>query len=496
MKRTVLRLVTLATIFALFLPIRSVAAVQTPALRSGVAVESNGSGTVIINEVMFAPVVGGYEWVELKNGGSSAFHLAGYRLTDEDGNWYRIPAALPDVPPGAFVVVLFDGLGAAGNGLDFADNVATLHTGPGVVDVFEDDADQVALYNTRRLVYLPLVLSGSTGSAQAAAWNLATSVPAAALAASDIVSFVAYGAPLGDDDVAWQAGLWRRGAFKSLARGLGEDTGERLPDETLGRVPNSQSNTVDDWTLYLASQATKGGENPWPVISWYYPPAGAALGDSTFAVSWAPVAGVTGYRFQLDDNSDFSSPEVDETLQEAAYVPSSPVAAGDYHWRVKALFAGGESAWSAGVEIHSLALPDSTANRVTAESMKTLGITWQLQHKDTNMLCLDGDAETGENAWDSPHSSRGEHGENYCVRASVAMLASYYGGKLSQDRISYETFKGGEPELDLGHGQTVTRAQAVAAVEWLWAPCSRPPRASRRFLRSRLGSMTTGRCAR
>jgi len=36
------------------------------------------------------------------------------------------------------------------------------------------------------------------------------------------------------------------------------------------------------------------------------------------------------------------------------------------------------------------------------------------------------------------------------------MIASYYGGKLSQDRISYELFRGGPPEGDLGHDVGVT----------------------------------------
>ena len=69
------------------------AAAQTdpaaPAARSLAA----GSDGIFINEVMFAPAPGGYEWVELKNGSGSPVRLAGYRLTDEDGNWYRIPAA-------------------------------------------------------------------------------------------------------------------------------------------------------------------------------------------------------------------------------------------------------------------------------------------------------------------------------------------------------------------------------------------------------------------
>ena len=82
------------------------------------------------------------------------------------------------------------------------------------------------------------------------------------------------------------------------------------------------------------------------------------------------------------------------------------------------------------------------------------------------MLCLDGDDETGNHAWDAPHTSRGIHGRRYCVRASVSMLASYYGGELSQDRLSYEVFKGGRPEGALGHETGVSYGQVDTIVNW------------------------------
>jgi hypothetical protein len=52
------------------------------------------------------------------------------------------------------------------------------------------------------------------------------------------------------------------------------------------------------------------------------------------------------------------------------------------------------------------------------------------------------------------------------------MMASFYGGKLSQDRISYEIFKGGPPEGDLGYGEGFTvdplfsRDDLTTALSW------------------------------
>jgi len=321
---------------------------------------------------MFYPSAGGYEWVELKNTGSTPISIGGYSVTDEDGNWYRIPNSLPPVPSGDFVVIVFDGVGSAGDDYDFGDNVATLHTPPGLVNIFEDSADQCALYThiPGHLLYLPLLMKNFES------WNPPVPQPPSDFPAPSIVSFVAWGADPGADATnAIQASLWGQGWFKSLARGLGEDSETRTPNETIGLLPGSQTNTVDDWTLYLASQTTKGSENVWPVISWYYPPVGATLDSATFAVSWNPVEGATGYRFQMDDNSDFSSPIIDLTLQEAAYVPSTPVAEGTYYWRVKVIFTSGESPWSSGVEIHSLTLPYGSSAGVRGLASKTLGIT-------------------------------------------------------------------------------------------------------------------------
>jgi hypothetical protein len=102
--------------------------------------------SIHINEVMFFPEDGGTEWVELKNCCSFSMDIRGYSLTDEDDNWYRFPCSLPFVPPGAFVVVMFDGAGAGSNDYDFSDNVVVLHSGSGLIDIFDDNADQVSLY--------------------------------------------------------------------------------------------------------------------------------------------------------------------------------------------------------------------------------------------------------------------------------------------------------------------------------------------------------------
>ena len=89
-----------------------------------------------------------------------------------------------------------------------------------------------------------------------------------------------------------------------------------------------------------------------------------------------------------------------------------------------------------------------------------LDITHELQRKDTKMLCLDGCSETGSTCWDGEQVDHNGHGSHYCVRASVKMINSYYGGVLSQDRMTYwmiveypaSNKKALKTDFDLWHG--------------------------------------------
>jgi hypothetical protein len=74
-----------------------------------------------------------------------------------------------------------------------------------------------------------------------------------------------------------------------------------------------------------------------------------------------------------------------------------------------------------------------------------LYVPWEFQHKDTNMLCLEGCRIDGPSAWDLIHTYHYIHGNNYCGRAVTAMIVNWYldragrgDEKLSQDRISFK----------------------------------------------------------
>lgn len=101
-----------------------------------------------------------------------------------------------------------------------------------------------------------------------------------------------------------------------------------------------------------------------------------------------------------------------------------------------------------------------------------LGIIGQAQLKDTRMLCLQGCSLLGEHAWDIQHKTYSyecSHCRKYCVRAAIAMINNYYGGNISQDRISFyilAEIHSHPPETDLGHGRGFTVDQATSALSW------------------------------
>ena len=135
---------------------------------------------------------------------------------------------------------------------------------------------------------------------------------------------------------------------------------------------------------------------------------------------------------------------------------------------------GQAGSWSAPAEINSLTFSGTVGGAVApaAAFAKVLGIQWQLQRKDTRMVCHEGDSETGTAAWDAPHPTTGAptaHGDNYCERASISMLASYYGGHLSQDRIAYEDYRG-EPVDQLGHDQRGNYTYIDVQLTWARIP--------------------------
>lgn len=137
-----------------------------------------------------------------------------------------------------------------------------------------------------------------------------------------------------------------------------------------------------------------------------------------------------------------------------------------------------------GIGLHTLteeSLADGTQEKILAK------IEHQFQRKDTKLLCLDGcssdldgsDKGKGRH-WDSEQSGLLggiSHGSGNCARAVISMMVSFYGKRLSQDRIAFymeeERPSAGDnlPEGDLAHNKGMqysedTGGDETIALEW------------------------------
>ncbi|MBN2789184.1 MAG: choice-of-anchor D domain-containing protein [Candidatus Delongbacteria bacterium] len=77
------------------------------------------------------------------------------------------------------------------------------------------------------------------------------------------------------------------------------------------------------------------------------PADSSSFEDQTPTFDWNDVTGANGYNIQIDNNSDFSSPEIDTSTALSQYTAST-MAYGTYYWKVRARNTAGSSAFTSG----------------------------------------------------------------------------------------------------------------------------------------------------
>jgi hypothetical protein len=393
-----------------------------------------GAARVLLNEIVFQPVSGQPQWVELVNTGGASAPLAGYALENHAGERFALPSRLT-LPAGSVLLVRFDG--RAGSDADGVHAAPTTFLSP---DGF-------------------VQLAGPQGRLDRIAW--------------------------GDNQAA--AANLSRGGYSE----------ERTPGMSLGRVPRTTTSDPLDWVPYAPDQATPGQANPQPGVEILVPVDGAIVSVGEVSLSWYTVAGAVRYRVQLAIDSSFGSPLVDRTV-DAPPVAAPSLAPGSYVWRVQAISAEGTTAEysrpsaltvrparkAASGRTRSLfgrllpvvlARPPQTADD---ELPTVFDVPLIRQHKDTRMLLIETRRDTGQHAWDVDHQDldRSDPADNMnCASACIAMLSGFYGARLSQDRINYEVFSADEPgpQGDVNWGRGYNRERMVRAMAFAFGV---PPR--------------------
>jgi hypothetical protein len=454
-------------------------------------------GRLAVNEVMPVAAEGEAPWVELFNAGELPVSTAGVVLTDMDDNSYTIPDGSPMIQPGDLVLIQFDGQGPGMDDYDAGDGLVVLHTPETLTAPFAPEGDQVALFSSD--VFIP----------------------------DNAIDFVAWALPpVESDNPAVAAGIWLDGAYVNAERG-GRISGVSQPGESLGVFPGQPVGLPNSWVVYATSETTPGEANVVPTPAVMLPGPGAVVFREGFLLGWYDVPHAASYVLQIDDNAEFDSPDVEQVLEETAFKPETPPDEGTYFWRIQAVDAQGEAgpftteseitvvditppdiadptAFSQDSDTHTAmkTWPYMTANalmsvgvgvssmtgEVNSPSVELFeflsplqagewnikridGLTPLLQHKDSDMICWYGDDEIGaRKPWDGPHQdtagSHTPHGRNYCARASIAMVNNYYGGDLTQDRISFQLFGHRRHRNDLGHDVPTRDREITNLLDW------------------------------
>ena len=433
----------------------------TSAVMRRVRLQAADSIKVVLSEVLFAPRTDDTTFVELANVGTRAVDLSDYVLRVD-----TVEVPLPQLPapfaPGTRVLVRFNG------------------PAPTEANVVHASAD--------------LALKPEGGSV-ALLTNL-----------NRVLDRVAWGnAP--------DAIMPTRGGMPAMRVAAGS---------SFGRPPGAyQPGAPTDWVIYPPEQVTPGRPNPLPGVFQLLPMSGALFQTAPVALSWYPVPGAVRYRVQLARDTTFASPILDQTVA-VPRISSGQLPTGIYWWRVQAMPGQGPPAgWSrpsriefdgrppgGGDEQNGAAENDGDAPEAFdgASSLTVkpapLNVPWISQHKDSHMLLLESQQSGGPrpfpdtllprmpHAWDRDHDTLDtkDPADNMnCAIASLTMINHFYGGDLTQDRISYEMFgpnvakyeskipaglvlfgdalreKAPGPERDLNYGYGLTARQVVAA---------------------------------
>ncbi len=403
-------------------------------------------GTVIydlkINEVCPIHAQGIVEndpgaWIEMYNPLDVNVSTAGLAITDSGLNTLaELPVII--IPPDGYLLI---------------------QLGDGIDDL--DGSDGVAIFNAR--------LDGTLRMAWEAGAVALFRGPVGVV--ENLRDFVAWGTePLDGaaaEVLAVVADMWTDGFYVDL-------TGLPIGSSFGLAVPGYDEDTESPWATftgrYDSGLQTPATEN----ILMSFPRPGEVFLDDplngNLPASWVSTefpTGATTYQVELRYRSaggDWQGIYEEETVETSAELPIAN--AGEYAWRVTPCRDGAPLA-----EVQEQMFYRARDVGVHVE----LDVPFLENLKDTKMLCAYDLATAtrpgcNETLWNVPHDpgSTNDHDVFYSARASIAMINHFFGGDLSQDRISYEVFKDEYPgaEGDLGHGVGFRTWQVTSTLRW------------------------------
>ncbi|MDD3139216.1 MAG: Ser-Thr-rich GPI-anchored membrane family protein [Lachnospiraceae bacterium] len=135
---------------------------------------------------------------------------------------------------------------------------------------------------------------------------------------------------------------------------------------------------------------------------------------------WSEVSSAISYRIMIDDNSDFSSPEVNAVTDISSYTPEDSLSLGIQYWKTAAINQYGEGAYSSIWRIE-VELPLGAPNNVVISyDSGIINITWDVVDRATHYKVYSSNDPYGEFTLTSVVTTNA-----YSVDAGVTKLFYY-----------------------------------------------------------------------
>jgi len=290
---------------------------------TGTAAADSYDAPISLSEIGAWPSKDAVKWVELTNNGESSIDLVGWRLVDRAGHRYVFPAGTPRIPPGAYVVVTFEGTRPSGRIPSPAKDGAVLLRcrDDWAVKMFSGEFDECAVLSPH----------GPDHIIDYVSWGRGYFIPVTS----------------GVRRAAVDAGLWDAEAVV--------DIGSQPPPD--GMVPLELGGSIGrmdmrkrrwafrNWLILPPSDTTPGKPNVWPSAVPHFPHDGCIFSlEGPVDFVWRQECELTP-RLQIAEAPGFENPLVDKLAprEPDRFVKLRP---GTYYWRVGLLYEDGGIQWS------------------------------------------------------------------------------------------------------------------------------------------------------
>lgn len=169
------------------------------------------------------------------------------------------------------------------------------------------------------------------------------------------------------------------------------------------------------------------------------PANGLQTDDNAPLFTWGAVPGAVTYRIQIDDNSNFSSPEQDQTVTTVSFQSDILSDKATYYWRVRALDWGDESsrwsgAWSVVLGENRLAAPQlrSPKDRANVPD-RTPRFSWKRVRGADSYVLQISQVPDFSSIWLSKSVTRPRYTLGDDLGKEVMLYQTYYWRVLAQD---------------------------------------------------------------